>query len=128
MSGESQLCRICGLNFVTGIPDDSEQHREAHAEILRGGLPLKMRELLKPAGYATLGGQALGMIKFEPEEGKRAVVFGWWTRARSNGIPDSELNDFFAAHMTLLDGMQTQDEEEIEEAHKRMKRWEKYAG
>ncbi len=87
-----------------------------------------MRELLKSAGYATLGGQSLGMRKFESEDGKRAVVFGWWTRARSNGIPDSELNDFFAAHMSLLDGMQTQNEEEIEEAHKRMKQWEKYAG
>jgi len=128
MSGESQLCRICGLNFVTGIPDDSEQHREAHAEILRGGLPLKMRELLKSAGYATLAGQALGAIKFDIEEGKQAVVYGWWTRARSNGIPDSELNDFFAAHLSLLDGRQNQDEAEIEEASKRMQRWEKYAG
>lgn len=128
MSGESQLCRICGLNFVTGSPDDSEQHRETHAEILRGGLPLNMRELLKSAGYATMAGQSLGINKFEVEEGKRAVVFGWWTRARSNGIPDSELNDFFAAHMSLLDGKMAQDEEEIEEASKKMQRWGKYAG
>lgn len=82
------------MNFVTGSPDDSEQHREMHAEILRGGLPLEIRELLKSAGYATLGGQALGSHKFETEAGKLAVVFGWWTRARANGIPDSELNDF----------------------------------
>jgi hypothetical protein len=128
MSGESQLCRICGLSFVTGIPDDSEQHREMHAEILRGGLPLQIREMLKSAGYATIAGQSLGFNKFEIEEGKQAVVFGWWTRARANGIPDSELNDFFAAHLSLLDGKQNQDEVEIEEASKKMKRWEKFAG
>ena len=116
------------IEFVTGNPDDSEQHREMHAEILRGGLPLEIRELLKSAGYATLAGQALGCQTFETEAGKLAVVFGWWTRAKSNGIPDSELNDFFAAHLSFLDGRETQNEEEIEEARVKMKRWEKYAG
>ena len=128
MSGELQRCRLCGLNFVTGSPEDSDQHREMHAEILRGGLPLQIREMLKSAGYVTLGGRALGCNKFETEDGKLAVVFGWWTRARANGIPGSELNDFFAAHLSFLDGRENQDEAEIEEASKTMKRWEKYAG
>ena len=113
---------------MTGSPDDSDQHREMHAEILRGGLPLEIRELLKAAGYATLAGQALGHNQFASEAGKRAVVFGWWSRARANGIPDSELNDFFAAHLSLLDGRESQDIKEIEEARARMKRWEDYAG
>ena len=128
MTGETQICRICGLNFITGSPDDSQQHRDMHAEILRGGLPLRIRELIKSAGYATLAGQPLGMHTFDSEEGKLAGVFGWWTRARANGIPDSELNDFFAAHLSFLDGRESQDEEEIEEASTTMKRWGKYAG
>ena len=128
MPGEQQLCRICGLNFLTGSPDDSEEHRQMHTEILRGGLPIKIRELLKSAGYATLGGQSLGIHSFGSEDGKLAVVFGWWSRARANGIADSELNDFFAAHLSFLDGRENQDEEEIEEARKTMKRWENYAG
>ena len=128
MPGEEQRCRICGLNFVTGSPGDSEEHREMHAEILRGGLPLKIGELLKSAGYATLAGQALGSGQFDSEDGKLAVVFGWWTRARANGIPDAELNGFFAAHLSLLDGREIQDKGEIEEARARMKRWEEYAG
>jgi hypothetical protein len=128
MSGEIQHCRICGLTYVTESSDDAEQHREMHAKILRGGMPIQIRELLKSAGYATLAGQPLGTHKFESEAGKLAVVFGWWTRARAHGIPDSELNDFFAAHLSLLDGQQSQNEAEIEEARVKMERWGKYAG
>jgi len=128
MSGEGQKCRICGLNYLTGSPDDSVQHREAHQQILRGGLPLGVRELLKSAGYELIAGNTVGQQQANGELGKLAVVFGWWTRARANGIPDSELNDFFAAHLALLDARQDDDENEIEDAHKTMKRWEKYAG
>ena len=128
MSGESQHCRVCGLHFVMGSSDDSAQHRELHAGILRGGMPQDVRELLKSAGYELIAGKPVGEQSSDKETGKRAVLYGWWARARASGLPDSEATDFFSAHFEFLDARESGDELRIDEAQEQIRKWEKYAG
>jgi hypothetical protein len=113
---------------MTGSSNDSAQHRDLHAGILRGGLPLDLRELLKSAGYELIAGHSVGMFGPDKSTGKRAVVFGWWARARAGGLPDSEANEYFAAHFELLDAKESGDEKRLEAAQEQIRRWEGYAG
>ncbi len=65
---------------------------------------------------------------WDQETGKRAVIFAWWTRAISHGVPENDFEPFMAAHFAFVDAMVSHDEQQIEEARKAIKRWEKYAG
>ena len=62
------------------------------------------------------------------EIAKRAVVFAWWARAISNGIPENEFEAYMAAHLASLDARELGDEDQREEASAIMKRWQKYGG
>jgi hypothetical protein len=97
-------CRICGLNFVSASDADREQHEDEHRRLICGGLPLKVREFLKSFGWAVAhndGGIERQKDEWEQEIGKRAVEFGFWTRALSNGIPENDYDRFMAAHFML---------------------------
>ena len=124
-------CRICGLNFVPDSEEDRDIHEREHRKIICGGMPLKVREFLKAFGWAVAhndGGIERQKDKWSQEAGKRAVVFAWWTRALSHGIPENDCERFMAAHFAFVDAMVSYDEEEINKAQKAIKPWEKYAG
>lgn len=124
-------CRICGQVFLPEMERDKEEHEAAHRRILWGGFPYEIREMLKRAGWEAIEDQELSRDEHgrrQVELGKRAVVYGWWARAMANGIPESELEGFMAAHLAYLDAEDAKDEEAIEAAKKEMRRWRKYGG
>jgi len=124
-------CRICGLNFSPESEDDQKRHDHDHRQIIRGGWPLHIREFLKAFGWAVAhndGGIERQKDLWDQETGKRAVIFAWWTRAISHGVPENDFEPFMAAHFAFVDAMVSHDEQQIEEARKAIKRWEKYAG
>src|SRR5881296_3696794 len=45
-------CRICGLRFVPGSQEDEQAHKAEHQSIIRGGLPIDVREFMKTFGWA----------------------------------------------------------------------------
>ena len=120
-------CRICGLQFVPQLPEDRELHEQEHRKIIWGGLPYGIREFLKDFGWAVAqrdGLEANG--KWNTEAGKRAVVFGYWARAISNGIPENEFESFMSAHFEWVDARVANDPDRIDKATKKLKRWQKY--
>lgn len=130
-AGTGLECRICGLHFAPDFQDDQRTHRDEHRKILRGGLPLHVRELLKGFGFVVAAedeGQGLQEGRWTIEDGKRAVVFGWFARARSNGLPDDQLEPFMSAHFGFIDAKASKDKERLASAQKAIEPWERFAG
>jgi len=124
-------CRICGLNFLPELAEDKERHEHEHRKIISGSLPYEIREFLKSFGWAVAHGEARANVpkgKWTPEIGKRAVVFAWWTRAVSIGIPENDFEPYLAAQFALVDAMVSGDKIGIEQAHQALERWQKYGG
>ena len=63
-----------------------------------------------------------------PEIGKRAIVFAWWARAVSNGIPENDFEPYMAAQFAFVDATVSGDEIAIENANQLLNRWQKYGG
>src|SRR6185436_2394781 len=99
-------CRICGLNFLPELKEDQERHEDEHRRIVCGAIPYEVREFLKHFGWAVAQGDEPGFAGqkgiWSPEIGKRAVVFAWWTRALSNGIPENDCDRFMAAQFAFV--------------------------
>jgi hypothetical protein len=124
-------CRVCGLIFVPDSEEDREQHEDMHRRIICGGVPLSVREFLKDFGWAVAhndGGVERLKDKYEPEIGKRAVVFAYWIRGLSKGIPENDCDKFMAAHFAFVDAMVSGDKQELDKTSQGIKPWEKYAG
>ena|ERR1035437_1060489 len=129
--GGTVECRVCGLNFVPDSEEDRERHEFEHRRIICGGVPLGVRGFLKAFGWAVAhndGGIERQKDRWKPEVGKRAVVFAWWMRALSNGIPENDCDRFMAAQFAFVDAMVSGDQELLDKASKAIKPWEKYAG
>lgn len=126
-------CRICGLHFVPDSDDDRQQHKEEHQRLIRGGLPLDVREFMKTFGWAVAhkdGGLERARQRLAEEDsdtGKRAVLFSWWSRARANGIGDEHFESFMAANLAFIDANVAHDEQKYREASVAIKAFEKYA-
>jgi hypothetical protein len=129
--GGTVECRVCGLRFVPDSEEDQDRHEHEHRRIICGGVPLDVREFLKGFGWAVAhndGGIDRLKDRFEPEAGKRAVVFAWWMRALSNGIPENDCDRFMAAQFAFVDAMVSGDDEQLKAASESIKPWEKYGG
>ena len=131
--GPDGKCRICGLGYVPEEPEDVELHTKKHEAILKGGLPLEVRNFLKAWGWAAVHGNSLqDTIYTSPfrkaEQGKQAVVFAWWCRARANGLRDADFEPFMQAHFAFVDAMAEGDQGQIRAARNHIQRWEEYAG
>ncbi len=124
-------CRVCGLNFVPDSEEDREHHEHEHRLIVCGGVPLGVREFLKAFGWAVAhndGGIERLKDRWEPEIGKRAVVFAYWMRALSNGIPENDCDRFMAAQFAFVDARVSGNEQQFLKASKAIEPWEKYGG
>ena len=124
-------CRICGLNFLPELAEDNERHQHEHRKIICGSVPYEIREFLKSFGWAVAHGEADANVpsgKWTPEIGKRAVVFAWWTRAVSNGIPENDFEPYMAAQFAFVDATVSGDEIAIAKADHLLERWQKYGG
>ncbi len=124
-------CRICSLNFVPDSEEDRKIHALEHQRLLCGGLPLRVREVLKSVGWAVVhndGGFDRLKEQWTAEIGKRAVIFSWWTRAVSNGVPKDEFERFMEAHFAFVDAEVSGDETLIAARSEAIKPWERYAG
>jgi hypothetical protein len=126
-------CRICELVYVPDSPEDKERHEHEHRVLMCGGLPLNVREFLKDFGWGVAfndGGFERHKEHWinETETAKRAVVFAYWGRALTNGIPENDFNSFMDAQFMFVDAMVARDTVKLERAQEAIKRWEKYAG
>jgi hypothetical protein len=127
-------CRICGLNFIPDSAEDKERHEHEHRVLVCGALPIDVRELMKTFGWAIAfndGGIERLKEKWnerDQEIGKRAVIFAWWTRALSYGIPENDFEDFMSAHFAFVDAKVAREGERLRQSSEAIKRWEKYAG
>src|SRR6185312_6467534 len=93
--GGLTACRICRGGFVDSLPEDRAEHRKEHKRLAEGGAPLVVREFLKKFGWAVAHNDGgLDRLKGEnsPEDGKLAVVYSWWMRARLNGCAPSDFD------------------------------------
>lgn len=63
---------------------------------------------------------------FDPEAGKLAVAFSWWSRARTRGAPEKDFDRFMLAHLAYAEALVTG--EKFAEAGNAIKEWGKYAG
>ena len=118
-------------NFIPDSEQDVDLHEHEHRVLVCGGLPLEVTDFLRAFGWAVAhndGGIQRQNGKWEPEKGKRAVVFGYWARALTKGIPENDFNRFMAAHFAFVDARVAGDQRQFEEAGKAIKEWEKYAG
>ena len=128
---DSFRCRICELHFVPAEPNSLKMHKENHKKLAQGGLPPGVREFLNTFGWAvTRNGGGIDRLKEAQngEVGKLAVAYSRWTRARMNGIDDSEFDEYMSAHLHLIDSMVEGDAGKIDHAFDQIKRWERFAG
>lgn len=122
-------CRICGLTYAPESPDDRKLHRAEHKQLAKGALPLSIREFLKSFGWAVAhqdGGLQRLSDRFDPETGRLAVAFSWWSRARKQGAPEKDFDRYMDAHLAFAEALVTG--ERVAEAGQAIKEWEKYAG
>src|SRR2546425_3368863 len=117
-------CRICGLKFLPDLQEDRELHEQKHWQIICGGLPYEIREFIKRAAWDTLRNKR--GPENQQEIAKRAIVFAWWARAMSNGIPENHFEPFMAAHLAYIDASVSGDEDQIDEAEQIIARWYQY--
>ncbi|MEN4974187.1 hypothetical protein ABEH62_09935 [Pantoea eucalypti] len=121
-------CNICGLTYAEDDGDDRKTHAERHKELAKGVLPYKVREFVKAFGFAVAHNDGgLERLKdTDPETGKLAVVFSWWSRALSQGVPVKDFDAYMKAHLQFADSLVTGNGQE--EARRAVKKWEQYAG
>ena len=134
-SGNTQ-CRICGYEFVAGLAEDEERHKQRHEQLKKGALPVDVREFMKDFGWAIAfndgrvdeEGRFCPNRRWNSETGKRVVAFALWARARDNGIPESEFEEYMTAQLLHIDALASNDEIAIEFAELGVKSWDEYGG
>jgi hypothetical protein len=122
-------CRICGLTYDQSSASDRGLHKAEHNILAKGVLPLRIREFLKSFGWAVAhadGGLERLQGRHDPEVGKLAVAFSWWSRARGQGVPEKDFDRYMTAHLEFADAMVTG--ENLAAAGQAIKEWERYAG
>jgi hypothetical protein len=124
-------CRVCGLHFVPSEPADETMHRKTHADLARGGMPQKIRDFSKAFGWAVAhndGGLERLKDRYDSDLGKLVVAYSWWSRARSNGAPESDFDAYMTAHLSYVDALVAADASQIEAHVKAIQAWERFAG
>lgn len=122
-------CRICGMTYDQSSASDRGLHTAEHNKLAKGVLPLRIREFLKGFGWAVAhadGGIERLEDRHDPELGKLAVAYSWWSRARGQGAPEKDFTRFMSAHLAFADAMVSR--ENLEAAGRAIKEWERYAG
>ena len=119
---------MCDLTFFPDEPDDRAVHKEVHKKLERCGLPLGVREFLKAFGWSVAhdDGRIERLKDKHSEEGKLAVAYFGWARAKMNGIEESEFDEYMAAHLHFIDEIVEGNTGKIDQT--RIKRWGKYVG
>jgi len=122
-------CRICGLKFLPNLEEDRQLHEQEHWRIICGGLPYEIREFIKRAAWDVLRHRQAtdnDYARTQREIAKRAVVFAWWAKAVSNGIPENQFEAYMAGHLAFMDATISGDREQIEDANDLIACWQKY--
>ncbi|WP_213664128.1 hypothetical protein [Stutzerimonas stutzeri] len=117
------------MTYDQSSASDRGLHKAEHNKLAKGVLPLRIREFLKSFGWAVAhddGGLERLQGRNDPDVGKLAVAFSWWSRARGQGVPESDFDRYMTAHLAFADAMVTG--ENLAEAGQAIKEWERYAG
>ena len=122
-------CRICGLTYDQSSASDRGLHKTEHNKLAKGVLPKPTREFMKSFGWAVAhadGGLERLKDQHDPEIGKLAVAFSWWSRALSQGAAVKDFDRYMKAHLDYVDALVTG--ENMDAAVYAIKEWERYAG
>ena len=122
-------CRICGLKFCPDLEEDRDLHEQEHRRILWGGVPYDVREFVKQAARSALRENRRAEdedSRRAREIAKRAMVFAWWARAISNGIPENDFEPYMEAHFAFVDALASGDTDQIVDANHAIARWQNY--
>ncbi|MBO4120629.1 hypothetical protein J5T34_07735 [Cupriavidus gilardii] len=122
-------CRVCGMWIAMSEPKDIRAHDAEHEALSHGGAPLVVREILKTVGW-NLAHQdrPLDLVRYTSDDGKLAVVYGWWMRALYRGVPHTDFDAYMAEHLRLVDSMVAGTDGDLTPQRLATKRWERYAG
>ena len=116
-------CPICGMSYSPNLPEDIEAHTQSHQAILKGAIPFSVREFLKEQGWVVARGTDKGG-RWGPADGKRAIAFAWWARAREAGLPDADSDDYMLTQLAYIDAQLAGDEAERKKTDNEAKaRW-----
>lgn len=114
-----EICKICGALIAPDDHKDIEAHSKQHAVILKGGLPFELCELLKASGWEMANS----------DDGKRAIAFAWWAKARRGGLPDEALEDYILDAFEYIEALISKDKDRDEQVSKRLHdKWGDYLG
>jgi hypothetical protein len=94
-------------------------------------MPQKIRDFSKSFGWAVAhndGGLERLKDRYDSELGKLVVAYSWWSRARSNGAPESDFDAYMTAHLGYVDALVAADASHIEAHVKAIQPWEQFAG
>ena len=122
------------FEFCAGLARRSREARPRTPCLSVRALPIGVREFIKTFGWAVAfndGGIERLKERLNEEDretAKRTVVFAYWTRALSYGVPENDFEQFMEAYFAFVDAKVAGDETEMETAMAAIKRWEKYAG
>ncbi|KGH16362.1 type II toxin-antitoxin system HicB family antitoxin [Comamonas thiooxydans] len=120
-------CRITGGMYCPELPEDRAHIKEARERFAGGALPYRLREYIKQEGWNAAYGANAGTAtprEMDPELGKQAVAFSWWSRAVENGATKEEFVPYMSDIFAYLDAEVSGDISE--EIQKRRDRWGKY--
>nr|WP_280971297.1 hypothetical protein [Cupriavidus gilardii]WDE72557.1 hypothetical protein [Cupriavidus gilardii] len=122
-------CRVCQMMFVMTDAKDVRSHDAEHAVLAQGGAPIVVREMLKTVGW-NLAHQdrRLDLVRYTADDGKLAIVYGWWMRALYRGVPHTDFDAYMAEHLRLVDSIVAGTDGDLTPQRRATKRWERYAG
>jgi len=131
---ENGECRVCGLMYDPSDEGDIKNHKTIHKKLASGVQPRKVREFSKAFGWAVacndggLDRLKSDYINSDPEIGKLAIAFSWWSRALDYGVPVKDFDSYMDAHLKFIDALASKNGDKERNARLGIKKWERFAG
>lgn len=118
------------MGYALKSPEDEAKHQERHRLLAFGGIPSDVSEFLKEVGWNVAHRspveQGVSTDSIDPDTGKRAVLFGWWGRARLYGIGADQFDQFMEDQLHFIDAMTSENRNKIAKTSAKKKQWDRY--
>jgi hypothetical protein len=128
-ANEEIVCRVCGGRYLP-IPDEKEikHHYKVHNMIQSGAYPYKIREFMKSVAWSALikpDSSIQISTNYDKDDLKRVLAYAWWSRAKENGLKDSDFEDYIFDHMDYLDAYLSGEKKQLNDIKNKIdERWD----